>query len=104
VYRSIKDHFKVGSYKQVPADRFNDLVAFLSGGPVEKHATEKTNSEALLEKAFELIKDYQSELAYLRHGRDRQFPPIGSPDNPIVMESRDKELFDSARFVTGGCI
>ena len=47
VYRSIKDHFQVGKYSQVPQDKFNDLVAFLGGkvGPVHAKPYDIPESE-----------------------------------------------------------
>ncbi len=33
LYSSIKDHFKVGSYKDIPTDRFNEILIFLQVKP-----------------------------------------------------------------------
>jgi len=34
VYRSIKDHFQVGSYKDVPEERYSELCKFLNVAPM----------------------------------------------------------------------
>lgn len=50
IYRTIKDRFHVGSYKDVPADRFNELVAMLEHN---KAALDTPDIEKIVDLAVE---------------------------------------------------
>ena len=55
IYRGIKDHFQVGSYTQVPAKRFNELVEFIKHTPED--LTESLPCQDGLKEIYRVIDD-----------------------------------------------
>ena len=47
VYRSIKDEFKVGTYKDIPAERYGELCQFLGCEPIDGEWMPKPQAAAL---------------------------------------------------------
>jgi len=46
IYRSIKDHFQVGKYSQIPQSRFNELTDFLGGARIWEDTPDPRLSDA----------------------------------------------------------
>ena len=74
VYRSIKDQFKVGTYKDIPADSYPALCQFLLCKPLEGELLEAEQPKALeLNYPVSWIPEHNPHLrnyAYRPHGSD----------------------------------